>query len=326
MRKGLGGLGLAIGLATGCREPAPEAIIGRGTVEVPEIDLAPPVSARVVAIRVEEGAEVAAGDTVALLTQADLPAAVAAAQGRVSAAEAALRDLEVGARPEEIQRAEAEVAAAAAEARRTAEDLDRFRSLYSRDVISRQQLDNATTATTVAAERQRGAAEMLAMLRAGTRRDRIAGARADLTTARASLGMIQARAADLVIVAPVSGRILTRQAEPGEQLGPGMPALTLGDLSRPYVRVYLRATEVALIKIGDRVSLTVDGTDRPAGEARVAAINTKAEFTPRVALTEHERADLMFGVKLEIQGSALTIPPGLWVTVKFPATNGTGGQ
>jgi HlyD family secretion protein len=158
---------------------------------------------------------------------------------------------------------------------------------------------------------------MVAMLRAGTRRDRIAGARADLASAKASLGMIEARVADLVILAPVAGRILTCQAEPGEQLAAGTPALTLGDLSRPFVRVYLRPAQVADLKIGDEASLTVDGTDRPAGRARVAAINTKAEFTPRVALTEDERADLMFGVKLEIEGSASEIHPGLWVTVRF---------
>ncbi len=310
-------LGVVAVLMGGCRTPAPEGIIGRGTVEVPEIDIAPPTSARVVAIRVEEGAEMAAGDTIALLSQTDLPSAVAAARARVASAEAGLRDLEVGARPEEIQRAEAELAAATAESERTSDDLERFRSLYKRDVIAKQQLDNATTAATVAAERKRAAAEMLGMLRAGTRRDRIAGARADLATARATLGMTEARAADLVLVAPIAGRVLTRQAEPGEQLAAGTPVVTLGDLSRPFVRVYLRPSEITSIRIGEVVTLTVDGTDRPAGSARVAAINTKAEFTPRVALTEEERADLMFGVKLEIDGSALKIPPGLWVTVRF---------
>lgn len=316
-------IGVVTAFVVSCRA-APsgeEGIVARGTVEVPEIDLAPPVAAKVVAIRVEEGADVALGDTVALLTQADLRSAVAAGRARVSAAEAGLRDLEVGARPEEIQRAEAELAGAAAEAERTTEDLARFKSLFTRDVIARQQLDIATTAAAVAAERRRAAAEALAMLKAGTRRDRIAMARADLANARAALGMIEARATDLVIRAPVAGRVLTRQAEPGEYLGPGTPAVTIGDLSRPFVRVYVRAVQIVDIRIGDEASFTVDGTDHPAGRARVAAINTKAEFTPRVALTEEERADLMFGVKLEILGSGAEIHPGLWVTVRFAKTD-----
>jgi HlyD family secretion protein len=318
------GLGLILATMASCRNSDPPGIVGRGTVELPEIDLALPVAARVVAVRVDEGADVAAGDTVALFAQTDLPSAVAVARARVAAAAAGLRDLEVGARPEEIQRAEAELAAASAEAARTAADLERFRSLFSRDVIARQQLDNATTAATIAAERKRAAAEQLAMLRAGTRRDRIDVARGELASARASLGMIEARAADLVLLAPVAGRVLTRQAEPGEQLAPGTPAVTLGDLSRPFVRVYLPASQVAGLKVGDEATLTVEGSDQSPGTARVVAISTKAEFTPRVALTEQERADLMFGVKLEIQGSALAIHPGLWVTATFGVGRATG--
>jgi HlyD family secretion protein len=51
---------------------------------------------------------------------------------------------------------------------------------------------------------------------------------------------------------------------------------------------------------------------------RVVAINTKAEFTPRVALTEDERADLMFGVKVEFTDSTGMLKPGLPITVTIP--------
>jgi HlyD family secretion protein len=322
MKRFIGWAGVLL-FAVSCGPAEPEGVVGRGTVEVPEIDLAPPVPARVVAIRVEEGDEVTAGDTVALFSQTDLPAAVTAARARVASAAAALRDLEVGARPEEIERAEAELAAATAEAERTADELTRFRSLFGRDVIAKQQLDNAVTAATVAEERKRAAAETVAMLRAGTRPDRVDVARAELGSARASLAMIEARVTDLVLVAPVSGRVLSRQAEPGEQLAAGASAVTLGDLSRPFVRVYLPAAVVAQLAIGTEATVAVDGVDQPVGRARVAAIGAKAEFTPRVALTEEERADLMFGVKLEILGG-LPAHPGLWVTARFEPTKSAG--
>jgi len=47
------------------------------------------------------------------------------------------------------------------------------------------------------------------------------------------------------------------------------------------------------------------------------AINSKAEFTPRVALTERERADLVFGVKVVLQDSAGFLKPGLPATVEI---------
>ncbi len=299
----------------GCGTADDGALVARGSVELPEIDLSVPIAARVVAIRVEEGAVVAAGDTIALLSQADLPSSLVAQRARVGMAGANLKDLEAGARPEELKRAEAELAAAGAEAERTATDLERFKSLYATEVIARQQLDNAETATKVAAERRRVAAEALAVLRAGTRRDRVAMARSELAGAQAALAMIEARATDLVIIAPVAGRILTRQAEPGEFLAPGVPAVTLGDTARSYVRVYVPARRIAELAVGDTASVVVDGTGQSVGGARIVAINTKAEFTPRVALTEQERADLMFGVKLDLLGGGVAAHPGLWVSV-----------
>jgi HlyD family secretion protein len=47
------------------------------------------------------------------------------------------------------------------------------------------------------------------------------------------------------------------------------------------------------------------------------AINPKAEFTPRIALTERERADLLFGVKVALSDTTRALKPGLPVTVRF---------
>lgn len=314
--------GVALLSALGCAPKAAGPLIARGTVEIPQVDVAASVAARVVSVRVEEGAQVAAGDTLALLTQADLPASVAAQRARVAMASATVRDLETGARPEEIKRAEAEVAATVAESERTTADLARFETLFRTQVISRQQLDNARAAAQVASERRRSAEQALALLQAGTRKNQIVAARAELANAEAALRMVEARAADLVLAAPVAGRILTRQAEPGEVLAGGVPAVTLGEIGRPYVRVYVPARRLSEITIGDEATVLIDGTATGIGKARIVSINSQAEFTPRVALTEQERADLMFGVKLDLMSQS-GVYPGLWVTVRFAAASPT---
>ncbi|NOT06675.1 MAG: biotin/lipoyl-binding protein, partial [Gemmatimonadales bacterium] len=131
----------------------------RGTVEIPEIDIAPMAAARVVAVRVEEGASVRAGDTLALLTQTDLTSARAAAEARVASALADLRELEAGARPEEIKRAEGEVTSAKAAAELAAGELVRARQLAAKDVVSQQALDNAVSADLAARGRLQAAEE-----------------------------------------------------------------------------------------------------------------------------------------------------------------------
>lgn len=310
--------GIATLLLTGCGRGREAAIEGHGTVEVPEIHLAPAVSARVITMRVAEGAYVQAGDTIAVLTQADLPASIEAQRARVRTAAANLEELEAGARPEEIRQAEAALSSATAEAERTRKDAERLRTLAEQQVISRQQLDAAVAAERVAREQQRSAENALALLKAGPRQERIQSARAELAQARANLEMAEARGRDLVLTAPVAGQIFHRYAEPGEVLGPNVAAVTLGDPRRPFVRIYVPARRIPELRVGQAVEVTPDGAPSERIRGTISVLGTEAEFTPRVALTETERADLMFAVRVELDPSAArALQPGLWVTARF---------
>lgn len=297
----------------GCDRRSGDPYEARGTVELPEADIGAMTTARVLAVRVEEGAAVRAGDTLALLTQSDLSASLAAQAAKVATAAANLRDLSAGARPEEIRGAEAELAAATAELTRAVLELGRIREMASRDVVSQQDLDNAVSAERVARSRSLAAEEAVRLLRAGSRPERIAGASAELASARAALAQIEARAADLVLLAPVAGIVLSRNAEPGEALAANVPVVTIGETARPYVRVFVPQSLAATLSVG-RPATIVTGDGRSI-EGRVVAINPKAEFTPRVALTEQERADLMFGVKVEFLRPGEAPGAGLWVSV-----------
>ncbi|HEV8356406.1 MAG TPA: HlyD family efflux transporter periplasmic adaptor subunit [Gemmatimonadales bacterium] len=306
----------------------------RGTVELPEVDVAAMQPARVVVIRVDEGDVVRAGDTLALLTQTDLGASLAGQRARLASAEANLRDLEAGSRPEEIARAEAELASAQAEVERAGKELQRVRDLAARDVVSRQSLDNAVAAERVARGRMQSADEALRLLRAGSRPERIRAARAEVATARAALAQLDAHAADLVLTAPVAGTILGRHAEPGEALAATVPVVTVGETARAYVRVFVPQGVVTGLRVGAPAEV-VTGDGRRI-EGSVVAINPKAEFTPKVALTERERADLMFGVKVEFARPAEAPQAGIWVGVRVggqadrrtggPADRRTGGR
>lgn len=301
-------------LVAGCDQNDPPGLEAYGTIEVHEADVAAPVPARVVRILVDEGDSVSAGDTLALLTQTDLDATLAAYRARVGTAEAQLRDLEAGARQQEVGRAQAELAAATAEADRTAEDLKRIRALAQADLASRQALDNAEAAARVAAQRAESAREALRLLQAGSRPGTIQAARAEVENAQAQLRAAEARASDLVLTSAVSGRVLLRLAEPGEILGAGVPALRVGETTRPWVRIWVPAHRVERLAAGASVTILLGGREIPG---RVTAVNPRAEFTPRVALSEEERADLMFGVKVEPTVNASLLKPGLWVTVRL---------
>lgn len=317
-----GGLILFVLVMAGCdRSVGTDA---SGTIEFTQTDVAGSVSARVERVLVEEGATVRAGDTLAILTQTGLPQDIQQRRSRVAAAQSELADLVRGARPEELDRARAELRSATSEAERTAADSVRLARLLAAGGISQSAFDASANAARVAGARRDAAREALELLEAGARPDRIAAARAAVATARAQLAMGEAAAGDLVLVAPVDGQVMARHAEPGEVIAAGVPVLSLGDARHAWVRVYVTPPVFASIAVGDVVPLTIDGLEGQTFQARVTALATTAEFTPRVALTEKERADLLFGVKLELSDTTGRLKAGLPATAHFPPGGGSG--
>ena len=291
--------------------------VAMGTVEVVEVDVAPMIPARVTKVWVHEGDMVKAGDTLVTLTQASLQPDIEGRQARVRAAEAQLRDLQAGARPAQLERAEAELRIAEAEANRTANDVARFTPLARDGSISEQQFEAVRTAAATAAARRDAARESVRLLREGARPDLIRAARAEVEAARAQLAGAVQTASDLTLTASVAGRVTGRNAEPGEILSPGEAAVTIGSVGAPYARVYIDQRLLPRLAIGDSVTATLDAYPDREFAGRIVALNDRAEFTPRVALTEDERADLLFGVKVELTDSSGMLKAGLPVTVRF---------
>jgi HlyD family secretion protein len=295
-----------------------------GTIEVNESDAAPLVGGRVIEVRVIEGDSVLAGDTLAVLTQATLPAAVEERRARVAAARARLADLRRGSRAPELERAEADLAAAETETDRSARDFVRAERLVKDGVIPAQEFDRVKTAAEGAARRRDAARATLQLLREGSRADQIQAAEAELASAVASLKGARADLAELAVTAAVSGVVLSRHTDPGEVVPAGTPIVTIGEVSSRWVRVYLPASLVARLPIGSEAAITfAEPPSRrvaePPVQGRLQAVNPRAEFTPRAALTEEERSDLLFAARIELLNPPPGFRPGLPVNVRFSA-------
>jgi HlyD family secretion protein len=304
-----------------CSGVDPDLIELQGTVEVREVDVSPLVAGRVTSMHVDEGQAVTMGDTVAILTAPTLGADLDAARARVMGAEATLRDLEAGSRPQEVAAAEAAVRAAEVEAAQSERDRRRAAALLEGGAIAPREHDLAVAAADAAAARLAAAREQAALLRAGTRPARIAAARSELAAARAALAGREASTAEYVLTAPVSGVVMSRVADPGDLLATGTPVAILGVLSDPWVRIYVPARVLPMIQLGMETAIYppgaggVSSATTPPGRGRVVAINPQAEYVTRTALTEEERADLLFGVKVAIDAGDGRFKPGLPVVV-----------
>jgi HlyD family secretion protein len=308
-------LAVVLGMA-GCRRDD-DGPVAMGTVEVVEVDVAPMVPARVVKVWVREGEPVQVGDTLVTLAQTTLASDIEGRRARVATMEARLRDLQAGARPAQLERAEAELRVAEAEATRTASDVARFTPLAAEGNISAQQFEAVRTAAATAAARRDAARESVRLLREGARPNEIRAAQAEVETARASLAAALESAADLTLTAASAGTITGRHVEPGEILAAGEPAVTIGGVGTPWARVYIDQRLLPRLALGDTVTATLDAFPDRRFAGRIVALNDRAEFTPRVALTEDERADLLFGVKIDLADSGNMLKAGLPITVRF---------
>lgn len=308
---------LALIAALACREA--EQTEFPGTIELDESDAAPLVPGRVVEVRVDEGDSVRVGDTLALLTQSSLPATVAERRARLAGARARLADLERGSRSAELERSQAELDGAEAEVTRSGKDLARIEPLARDGVVPAQELDRARAAATTALRRRDAAKATLDLAQEGTRRDQVQAARAEVQSAEAQLSGANADLSELAVIAAVDGVVLARHVDPGEVIAAGTPVVTVGEVATRWVRVYLPAKLLQGLPDGAPARVQVAGATDSSGTTHgtLGAVRARAEFTPRSALTEEERADLLFASRIELRNPPATLRPGLPVIVRF---------
>ena len=274
-------------LCASCRGAADRLQVA-GTIEIRQVQLAPLTSGRLTRLLRDEGDTVQRGDTVAVLEQPGLEALIS--QRRAQAEAATLRV--------------AEVTAAQADSARAANDLARAQRLQQQNIISQQQYDGLKAAA-------EGAAARLAARRAAS---------SEVAAESAAVAAALATRDEGTIVAPEDGVVLSRYANPGEALTIGTPILSLGLVHRPWIRAYVGERYVGRVKVGQAATVRVDAYPGRAFPARIVEIASQAEFTPRVALTERERDDLVFGIKVEpTDGDAGgRLKAGMPVTLEVP--------
>lgn len=120
------------------------------------------------------------------------------------------------------------------------------------------------------------------------------------------------------ITSPITGTILEKYAERGEFAVIGKPLFKVADVDQMYLRAYITSAQLAKVKVGQRVKVFSDyGTDtRKSYDGTVIWISSRAEFTPKTILTDDERADLVYAVKIAVKNDGY-IKIGMYGEVKL---------
>lgn len=120
------------------------------------------------------------------------------------------------------------------------------------------------------------------------------------------------------VVAPAGGTVLEKYVESGEFVTTGKPLLKVADIQRMYIRAYVTSAQLKSIRVGQPVKVFADYGDQQKKEyaGTVSWISSRSEFTPKTILTDDERADLVYAVKIAIRNDGYA-KIGMYGEVKF---------
>ncbi|MDE5806840.1 MAG: HlyD family efflux transporter periplasmic adaptor subunit [Muribaculaceae bacterium] len=105
------------------------------------------------------------------------------------------------------------------------------------------------------------------------------------------------------INSPLTGVVLLKYAETGEFAAPGRPLCKIADLNNIYLRSYFTVSQLADIKIGQKVKVVADfgGEKQYEYPGVITWIAEESEFTPKSIQTNDSRANLVYAVKIAVK-------------------------
>lgn len=244
-----------------------------------KVDLSAHVIGRIEELYVEEGDEIARGEPFLKLEQEAFVAARDDWRARQSRARTDVRQAEVNLEDARLR-------------------LRRMERLSSEEIISRERLEEAELAVTSAE------------LRLEQAKDSVEQARAGLAKAEDDLNKT-------IIYAPLTGRVVSLNAEQGEVVVSGTmnnPASVIGtiaDLSEILAEVDVDETEIVYVERGQEARLTVDAVPDSEYRGRVVEVGSSG-FQKRT-----QQDAIFFKVKILLEEPGGALRPGMSVRAEI---------
>ena len=145
-----------------------------------------------------------------------------------------------------------------------------------------------------------------------------AGVSAQQAGVRAQQAQLDDQIAHTFVKSPLSGTVLEKYAEQGEFVSIGKPLFKIADTKRMFIRAYITSEQLKDVRLGQKVKVMADygNGQKKQYNGVVTWISSRSEFTPKPIVTDNERADLVYAVKIQFQNDGY-VKIGMYGEVKF---------
>ncbi|NTW33121.1 MAG: HlyD family efflux transporter periplasmic adaptor subunit [Bacteroidetes bacterium] len=250
-----------------------------GTFEATEVTISAESAGKMLFLKIDEGQEIKAGDTVALIDTVQLALkrdALIAQKKGVS---------------EKVNNIAAQIDILKEQKKNSLVEKNRLEKLYKDNAATSQQIDNINGVIGVY-EKQIQSIET-----------QNAPVLAELEAYSKQIEQLQDQINKSYIVNPIDGSVLTKYVEANEMVIQGKALYKLADLSEVFLRIYISGSQLSQIKIGQKVKVLIDKNENENKEYEgvVTWISSSAEFTPKIIQTKEERVNLVYAVKVKVK-------------------------
>ena len=269
-----------------------------GTFEATETTISAEQNGTLLTFAINEGDEIEAGSEVGLIdtTQTWLKLQQARATQEVYQSQKPDMEKQTSATRQQLAKAQAEQ--------------QRYKELVADGAAPSKMLDDATNQVQVL---QRQLAAQLSSLSTNTN-----ALNKQMAATEVQIDQLRDQLRKCHIMAPLKGTVLEKYAERGEFVAVGKPLFKMADMEQVYIRAYVTSAQLQSIRTGQQVKVFADYGDGKKQEydGTVSWISSRSEFTPKTILTDDERADLVYAVKVRVKNDGF-IKIGMYGEVKF---------
>lgn len=200
----------------------------------------------------------------------------------------------------------------------------RYNELVNDGAVPRKQLDDINYQIKVLEKQLAATQEQIRSNNASLKEQsqgitaQMEGIDAQQLTVESQKAQLDDQIADSDIKAPITGSVLEKYVERGEYVTVGKPLFKMADTQNMFIRAYVTSAQLKDIKVGQQVKVFADygNGQKKSYDGTVTWISSRSEFTPKTILTDDERADLVYAVKIAFKNDGY-VKIGMYGEVKF---------